>query len=313
MDTERKRVLQMLKEGVIDTEEAERLLDSLGSNQPPKAEPVTETSATNNQQWNEVQKQLGEQLSGVKQFVETTIDQISSKIKSEFKEGKYTERMNKQGEKSKQEIKIDRKDAWTYGELKLEVSAGALKVESSEYTNDFLFVDYESQVTKVPALVMQEVDFVKHIVEELATDRAKVKVNCGAGSGKVLLGPAIIWKLNIVVNASALSLDLCKTKWQEARVTLHAAHSSIKLGEVFVPTTLKLNVNASHGKLKLVEGTPIRVKLDNVISLTNIDSLKLKKDGEYWVSENYGQGLPCLDLDIDMNVSNFVVEYYSKS
>ena len=43
MDTERKRVLQMLKEGVIDTEEAERLLDSLGSNQPPKAEPVTET------------------------------------------------------------------------------------------------------------------------------------------------------------------------------------------------------------------------------------------------------------------------------
>lgn len=315
MDSERKRILQMLKEGVIDLDEAERLLDTLKT--PAAAEKTCATSAKStphvDAHWDDIHKQIGEHLVGVKRFVGAAVDNISSKFKEEFSEGKYRERLDRQGEKGKQEAKIERKAEWTYGELKLENSAGKVCISPSGFPNDLLYFNFESQVSKLPALFMQEADFIKYKVDELATDRVKTELSMGAGLTKLYLGPAIIWKLDVSLNAGNLHLDLRNIKWQDAAIQMNAANCKILVGEVVAPTSIKIDVNAGCCKLKLLEGTQIRIKVDNAMSATNFEKMNLKKNEGYLQSESFDINSPFIDLILDLNVSNLILEYYTRS
>lgn len=121
----------------------------------------------------------------------------------------------------------------------------------------------------------------------------------------------IPWNFDIDMGAVNGKLNLKDVITENLDVDMGAGKFEITLGDKGGLTFIDIDAGASQIILNIPKDTGMKLKYDGALSKTNFDNLGLiKTDRGRFVSENFNVSDTKYELDIDMGVGEFMINYY---
>lgn len=121
----------------------------------------------------------------------------------------------------------------------------------------------------------------------------------------------IPWDFNIDMGAGTGKLDLQEIMVENMELDMGAGDIEINFGNKLGSTYIDVDAGASSIKINLPEQVGIKIDFDGGLSSTNFDRLGITKveSGKY-ISENYEAAGTRFQIDVDMGVGSFEINYY---
>jgi hypothetical protein len=188
------------------------------------------------------------------------------------------------------------------GSLNIDVGATTFSIDS---TNDkFVKLDQDGTF---------EYKFSnKESVENLyISNKKNYLMSRNSGKFDLLLNSDIQWDLDFDIGAVTGNLNLKDIKVRRVDLDMGAGDIEITLGEKNRITSLDLDAGASKILINIPKDVGLKLEFDGGLNSTNIAALGLVKvdDGEF-ISENYEDAITKYEIDVDMGVGSFEINYY---
>lgn len=124
------------------------------------------------------------------------------------------------------------------------------------------------------------------------------------------LNENVVWDLDVDTGAVQGTFDMTKLKVQKVDLDMGAGKLMLKFGDNYERTNVKIDAGASKIDLVIPRTVGVSVKMDGGLNSTNLSSLGWEKTDGYYRSPNYkDQGINKIDIDVDMGVGKFDIEW----
>ncbi|MBS4535501.1 hypothetical protein GOQ29_07685 [Clostridium sp. D2Q-14] len=124
------------------------------------------------------------------------------------------------------------------------------------------------------------------------------------------LNESIPWSFDIDCGAVDGKLNLKNIDVEEFSLDMGAGKIEVDLGEKSKLTNIDINSGVSKVVLNIPKESGIRVKLDGALNSTNLDEIKLNKEGNHYISDNFNDVSSKYDINIEMGLGNFKINYF---
>lgn len=185
-----------------------------------------------------------------------------------------------------------------YGELDLDIGAAKINIESAQ--SDLLNASLQGSNLNYTDTYKNNKETA--VFNFKSKNYNKVNLNNKNNNYSFKLNKDVIWDLDFDLGAVSGVLNFEEIPIRSMDLDFGAGNLDIILGSNYSKSKLKIDSGASNLNILIPENTGIKIKLDTALTKTNIDSLNLSKEGDYYVSSNYEEASTKLDFDIDMGV-----------
>lgn len=122
------------------------------------------------------------------------------------------------------------------------------------------------------------------------------------------------WDLNIKSGVSRSDIDLSRLKVSSLNLEGGVGNIAVRFGDKNKKTKAKINAGVSQLKLLIPKSTGVRLKINRGLSTSDFRNISLRRVGEgntnSFETPDFDQAAKKLDLDIDVGISNFLIEGY---
>lgn len=130
---------------------------------------------------------------------------------------------------------------------------------------------------------------------------------------KFHLNNQITWDIDMDTGAVDGDFDLTGLVVDKIKLDTGAANMNIKLGGKSQHQDIEINAGASKIEFTVPSNAGIRVKMDGALNSTNLDGPDWEKKNGYNYSKGYDQAEVKIDMDVDMGVGRFTVNFKQQS
>jgi len=118
-----------------------------------------------------------------------------------------------------------------------------------------------------------------------------------------------VWDMNFNVGAASMDFDLTQFKIRDITVDMGAASIKIKLGNLHPETNVSVDAGASDINIFVPKETGCKIVTDGALSSKHFDEFK-KIDSDNYQTENFGEAVNKVYINIECGVSSISVERY---
>ncbi len=191
----------------------------------------------------------------------------------------------------------------TKGILNVNGGAGVFIIDST--TNDLVYVRSKSTDNNIVVL-----NTVEDGVGKVEVNMKKSRFHLGKVSRKTKVDIALndkpVWDLNFNMGAASIDLDLTRFKVHNLDVDMGAAKLKVTLGSLSDETNVSIDAGASKIEINIPEDVGAELKIDDVLSTTNIQGFQRIKSGLYR-SSGFEEADKKVYLNIDCGVSSIEI------
>jgi len=214
---------------------------------------------------------------------------IDENSKSDYRN--YAVEKLSQTEKGQAKIKTSA-ISFALGSTELNLLDGEVKNTESKYNVEYTDENKTANVKFETDDKMIIHNFLKNLLSgEPSVDR-KCELNINSN---------VIWDLSFDMDAADSDMDLTNLKVKKMDVDVDASNIKLILGKQYEDTKVEVDADASKVKIYVPIGSGVRAKVDADASSTSFKGIEVKKDGLYYLSENFNEADNKIDLDIDID------------
>lgn len=134
-----------------------------------------------------------------------------------------------------------------------------------------------------------------------------------ARSFELALNTDIPWSFKMNVGAVSGNLNLKYIMLRSMSLDMGAGNLDMTLGKKNNFTSIDIDAGASKIAIYMPRDVGVKIELDGALNSTNLDSLELiKTDSGEYISKNYDNAINKYEMDIDMGVGSFEINYYDE-
>ena len=289
------RILNMLKDGKLSVEEAERLLSLV-------YEAPSGGSAQVGGEWNEFVRDLPDAVVRNLREVTTSLSGIAGNVS---KRAKVV--VVHGGEKYKkhcESVPFKVKMTESVSEVKLFVSAkvGAVKLSPDPEGNGFIATGVRKGGSG------GELKFHPDPDDET---KGTLTLDAEAGSVRARLHPAPVYDIEVDNGVGSVKLDLVGLNVKRVQVENSLGTVSLKLGSLVPEVEIEVVNSAGKVKLDIPRDSGLRAKVTGDVGVHNLEKLGLVRDGDEFVSENIADTDTKINLSLNQTVGAFRLKRHS--
>lgn len=186
----------------------------------------------------------------------------------------------------------------------LDIDYGGGKLLISPDTQDLLLADFGNRQIK------QQIEANGQVLD---INLSQNQFNCNPATDKLnhwqlKISPDLVWNLDIDAGAIDGKIDLTGIPLRQLNCNLGAGNILFTLGNNGVNSKMDIESGASNIKLKIVNDTGIRIKMNGALNSSNLEKLGWANTDGYYISPNYQQAASKIDCEIDLSLGNLEVE-----
>lgn len=138
-------------------------------------------------------------------------------------------------------------------------------------------------------------------------------INNKSRSFNLGLNSNIPWNLNMDIGAISGNLNLSDIMISKVDLDMGAGNLEMTLGKRNDFTSVDIDAGASKIAIYIPKESGVKIDLEGALNSTNLNDLGLVKSssGEF-ISENYDKATNKYEMDIDMGVGSFELNYYEE-
>lgn len=186
----------------------------------------------------------------------------------------------------------------------LDIDYGGGKLLISPGTQDLLLADFGNRQIKQQIEANGQVLDINLSQNQFNWNPATDKLN----HWQLKISPDLVWSLDIDAGAIDGNIDLTGIPLRELNCNLGAGNILFTLGSNGVNSKMDIESGASNIKLKIVNDTGIRIKMNGALNSSNLEKLGWANTDGYYISPNYQQAASKIDCEIDLSLGNLEVE-----
>lgn len=187
----------------------------------------------------------------------------------------------------------------------LKVDAGAVQIDVQDESDKLIIADADKDAIKY------DIDY------NGSGDKVDIDVNnkfqkvIGSTRNKLdlKLNKQVAWDLKMDLGASNGNMDLSELRINRLEFDAGAVNYNIKLGGNVPVTEVKMDSGASNFEFDIPKDVGVKVRLDGALNNTNFAELGWSKNGSYYESPNYSNAKSKININADIGVSKFKVNY----
>lgn len=201
-----------------------------------------------------------------------------------------------------EEVSIEMEDRIEKASLDLDVGAAKFKVDSA----DFEFIRLEQN-----GAFEYRIDSKDTLEKVYVKNKDNFLDNRKQSSLFLYLNKDIGWEMNYNVGAISGDLNLKDIKVDKLSVDVGAGDLKFTMGDKNDFTSMDIDAGASNIVLNLPTSIGLKIDLDGALKSSNLEDLDLiKLEKNKFESKNYETSTSKYEIDIDMGVGNFEINYY---
>ncbi|MGE5450120.1 MAG: LiaF transmembrane domain-containing protein [Methanomassiliicoccales archaeon] len=124
------------------------------------------------------------------------------------------------------------------------------------------------------------------------------------------LAPELNWVINANIGAVAADMDLSNIGLSHLDCNLGAGALNITLGNNGPLSRLDISGGASSIKIRIPQGTGVRVVKGAALTSDNLDELGWSRNGNAYTSPNYEQAANRVDMEFHLGAGAFEIQQY---
>jgi hypothetical protein len=300
---EKLKVLELVSDGKISPEEGVRLIEALGEADRKSGGASSSGSSTGfgGQKFNpfglgdvKIPKidlgNLGEVLVEVKNNV---VD-MGKKAEAGFKRS----RASRFFEMADYPVLVARPDDLDTAEVRLEVSAGKLKLRAADDQQTDLICGSVKRTPEEP-----------QVSSKVSNNSIQAKIRSSIGRASLTLNPAVRYRLVLGNAAADTRLELAELDVEDLKVDNNAGNVSIELGERATRVNLKMENNAGSIRLAVPAQYAIRIKCSGNLSSHNLEKYGMELTDGNAKSGDWDDNPRGIEIDINQNVASFQLDW----
>jgi hypothetical protein len=287
MGEEQLKILNMLKDGTVTVEEAERLLGLVGSSSAGErrsgefAEFAREIPDATVRAIKEALKAAGEAGRIVGKKGKDLFDAGSDRFRKKYRERPFKVRMP---------------EGLAEAKVMLEAKVGSVKISGAHDETDYLASgEHKSLTGEGVEFVLQPDDATKGVLS--------LEGEAGTLDGK--LHPGITYDFDVENAAGSVRLDLTKLRVKRAVVENICGITVIKLGASLPEVSLEIANSAGKVKLVVPKESGVSIDVCGQMGAHNLDEIGLARDGEKFVSDGFPDAANKVVVSIQQTVGAF--------
>lgn len=117
----------------------------------------------------------------------------------------------------------------------------------------------------------------------------------------------VLWDINAKLGAVNGTMDLSNLKIENLEADIGAGKLNILLGSSHEMVNVKMNAGASKLELVVPEASGVKLKVNGVLSNTDLGSLNWGMKDGYYISPNYNEADSRINVDLTMGVGSLSV------
>ncbi|MBS4537872.1 hypothetical protein GOQ27_05325 [Clostridium sp. D2Q-11] len=202
-------------------------------------------------------------------------------------------------------IKMD--DGIEKGQLDLDIGGTKFEVNSSSENMTTINSSHKFEYKKNRKNSTQYIDISNHNKKYFLNSIGKN----GSPFLNVEINESIPWGIEIDCGAIDGELNLKEVDIETLDLDMGAGNIEITLGDKSSVGSIDINSGVSKVVLNIPKESGLRIDLDGGLNSTNIKKLGLiKEDEDVLVSENFDDALSKYEINIDMGLGEFKINYY---
>ena len=205
-------------------------------------------------------------------------------------------------EDSRNVVAVEKKESVDSGVLKLDLGAIDVRLNSTEQN----LVDGDLSSKYIKYNVNYGSSGKEAFVEFTNNHQASFK-NKGY-EARIRINKDIPWDIDANLGASKGTLDMSNLKVNNLDISAGASSLNIILGDKSNIIKGKVDAGASSIKITIPKNLGVKLRVDGALNSTNISSLNLNRQGDYYVSSNYENAKSRVDMDIQMGVGSLTID-----
>lgn len=192
------------------------------------------------------------------------------------------------------------------GGLHLDVGATNFSVDSIE--DDFIRIEHDGAFE----YTFDNRDSIEYVY--LSNEKVFLKNNFLKNSSnrslEIAINKDIPWEFNMDIGAISGRLDLKDIMVEHLILDMGAGDLEMTLGNKNDFTLIDIDAGASKLVLNLPRDVGLDISFDGGLNSTNLDSLDLIKNNNSYISKNYEDTASKYEIEVNMGVGEFVLNYY---
>lgn len=203
-----------------------------------------------------------------------------------------------------EEIEFQMEEGIEKGKLYLDIGAAKFKVDSADFELVKLRQDGDFNYSVTSKGFVEEVYIENKVNFDWINTRKERDLFLSLNKG-------IPWEMDLDVGAVSGDLDLKDIMIDHISIDMGAGDLEFTMGDKNDFTSIDIDAGASNIVLNLPRDIGLKVQLDGGLNSINLDTLDLiEPEKNKFESKNYGDSTSKYEIDVDMGVGNFKVNYY---
>jgi len=288
MGEEQLKILNMLKDGTITVEEAERLLGLVGTSGGRERKGGGEFSEFARdipdaavRAVKEALKAAGEAGRVVGKKGREILDVSSDRIRKKYRERPFRVKMPAGLAEAK---------------VLIEAKVGSVRITGAKADSEYLATGERRSLTS---------EVIEFLPQPDDATRGVLSLEGEAGTLEGELHPGVVYNFDIENAAGAVRLDLAELRVKGATVENVCGKTVIKLGSLEPEVSLEINNNAGKVKLVVPPDAGVSVEATGQMGCHNLDDFGLVRDGDKFVSGGFADAACKITVSLTQTVGTF--------
>ncbi|MEP0813660.1 MAG: hypothetical protein HRF49_03220 [bacterium] len=283
------KILNLLKDGKISVEEAERLLKLVNEDPSPDAAGA-----------GEFREFIRELPDAVVRNMKDVYGALSEAAKAAGVKGKVIFAKGKDkvvsAYSSEKNFRVKLPEGLAEARVIVSAKVGAVKIRGAHDAPDLLASGTRRGVAP---------DGISFHADADDASKGTLLLETEAGTLDCTLHPGALYDVEVDTGAGAVKLDLRDIRVRSLVIENSLGGVSAKLGSLVPEVAVSVSNNAGKVKLAIPEGAGIRAEADGDMGVHNLDDAGLVRDGAAYVSDGYTNAAVKFALTIEQTVGAF--------
>ncbi|WP_026478554.1 LiaI-LiaF-like domain-containing protein [Alkaliphilus transvaalensis] len=116
------------------------------------------------------------------------------------------------------------------------------------------------------------------------------------------LNKDVVWDIDASVGAVSGDIDLRELQIKDFKLNVGAGSLDLYFGDAYPETNVRIDGGASNIKINIAEEAGVRMKIDGLVSKSNLANLGWVNRGDYYYSPNYDEASSKISFDVKIGV-----------
>ena len=192
------------------------------------------------------------------------------------------------------------------GELQVELGVGEVTLYGSE--QQLLSSDISHHMHAKPAWTLEQRG--DRAVVRLRGSRTRGRfMGDGGYRGSIQLGSTIPWDGHLNVGVGSFNGDFRNVLLRKLDVEVGVGSIDITLPDKGIRGNVAIDGGVTSVNLRAPQSVGVRIRLANPVGIRNLEEAGLKKEGQYWMSDNFDTASSAYDITISTGINKLSFQY----